>query len=738
MKPIPAVLLFLVLIFNSDGGAQPVEKVDPIPLVEIELRSTKTYDNPFIELELDALITGPDSKTLRVPAFWAGGDRWRFRYASNQGGEHKWRTECSDTDNASLHGVSGTVVLTDYVGTNPLFRHGQLRMSEDGRHFEHADGKPFFWLGDTWWKCLSKRMTWEGFQELTADRAAKEFNVVHIVCGAYPDENHFQERWKNEAGFPYHRKDFSEVNPEYFDYADRRIRHLVENGIVPAIVGGWGRADCNIMELVGIDGMKRHWRYLIARYGAFPTIWITGGESRGPDWTETAKYVRATDYFDRPITMHPQGGASGRGSVTDESAVNFDMLQTGHGGWPLAERVIPLLKQAYDREPAMPVIIGEHSYEQHMQTGFADVQRYVFWSSTLSGSAGLTYGAAGIWHAGVEGDPGLTHLYDRTTWKEGMRFAGSTQLGWSKELLLEFPWEKFESHPEWTDSGSFAAGIPGQIRMIYTFRGRYTWRGLEVNGLEPGVLYRGFYFDPVRGTREDVGTVINEGLSSPRFTHAQPLIFEDGFDSMDSSRWQDYGTATKRENGYLVGGKGMLTTVKDIDEENVMVSVDADKDAEAGIILRFQDLDNYVVAVYHPALKNVLIQERYEGEWGPWLGKVWLPGAFTRGVKTLRLTAGVSGSHAFLHVSNGQEEYQTPAVPLKNAHSGTVGVRLHEVGNRQQFDNFSVSPTPFENPRPVLEDEGEFIRKGGGDFIAPEVPTPQDWILVLERVGGKT
>jgi hypothetical protein len=735
MKPITAVVTFLVLTVFTGGLGFGADQVERNRVVEVELKSAKAYDNPFTEIELDVIFTAPDGKRYRVPAFWGGGDRWRFRYASGQKGEHSWRTECSDASNSSLHGVSGTVEVVEYLGDNPLYQHGQLRISDNGRHLEHVDGKPFFWLGDTWWKCLSKRMTWNGFQTLTADRKAKGFNVIHIVCGAYPDENHFQERWKNEGGFPYHTTDFRELNPDYFDYADRRIQHLVENGLVPAIVGGWGRADCNIMDLVGPAGMKRHWRYLIARYGAYPTIWITGGESRGPNWTETSQYVRETDYFDRPITMHPQGGASGRASVTDDSAVNLDMLQTGHGGWPLAERVIPLLKQAYDVEPAMPVIIGEHSYEQHMQTGFADVQRYVFWSSTLSGSAGLTYGAAGIWHAGVEGDPGLTHLYDRTTWREGMNFAGSTQLGYSKKLLLDFPWEQFESHPEWTASESFAAGIPGQVRFIYNFNARYTWQGLEVNGLEPGVLYRGFYFDPVKGTREDVGTVINEGRSSPNFTHSQAIIFEDDFESNDSSRWRDRGSATKRNDGYLVSGKNMLTTVNGIDEKNVLVTVDVSKEAEAGIILRYQDPNNYVVALYHPALKNILIQERYQGEWGPWLGKVWLPGGFTRGdVETLQLTAAVSGSHAVVRISNERGEYQTPVVPINNARSGKVGLRLLEVGNRQQFDNFAVSRTLFEEPRTPLKDGGEFIRRGGGDFIAPQVPTPQDWILVLERV----
>ena len=42
-----------------------------------------------------------------------------------------------------------------------------------------------------------------------------------------------------------------------------------------------------------------------------------------------------------------------------------------------------------------------------MQTNFQDVQRHLFWSFMLSGAAGHTYGAAGIWQASVEGDPGI-------------------------------------------------------------------------------------------------------------------------------------------------------------------------------------------------------------------------------------------------------------------------------------------------------------------------------------------
>ena len=44
----------------------------------------------------------------------------------------------------------------------------------------------------------------------------------------------FEERWENEGGKPYLTRDFTVVNPKYFEYADRRIQHLVDNGIVPA------------------------------------------------------------------------------------------------------------------------------------------------------------------------------------------------------------------------------------------------------------------------------------------------------------------------------------------------------------------------------------------------------------------------------------------------------------------------------------------------------------------------
>ena len=48
-------------------------------LVEIELGSTKPYQNPFFDVILDVTFTEPSGRQLTVPAFWAGGNRWSCR-----------------------------------------------------------------------------------------------------------------------------------------------------------------------------------------------------------------------------------------------------------------------------------------------------------------------------------------------------------------------------------------------------------------------------------------------------------------------------------------------------------------------------------------------------------------------------------------------------------------------------------------------------------------------------------
>jgi hypothetical protein len=502
--------ILAIAIVPAVMAADPL-KVEANRVAEVTLVSNQSYTNPFTEIELDAVVTQPDGRVLRIPMFWTGGQQWRLRYASNAVGVHTFRTECSDTANASLHHTEGAIEVAAYTGPNALYRHGPIRVAEDKRHFEHADGKPFLWLADTWWKGLCKRLTWEGFQELTVDRREKGFNAIQIVCGPYPDEEMMEARWENEGGKPYQTKDFSVVNPEYFEYADRRIEHLVDSGIVPVIVGGWGRpqggGESTLMQ-VGLEGFKRHWRNIVARYGAYPTVWMVGGEAKdayGP-WSELAAYLDDIDPYDRLMCYHAPGHP--RTALQDNSMFDFDMIAIGHNGMETIDRTFDLMRASFEATPKRPALCGEACYEGHMQTNYQATQRHMFWSFMLSGAAGHTYGAAGIWHASVEGDPGITPVYDWTTWREGMHYPGSTQLGLGKKLLEQYPWSRFELHPEWVEEGSFAAGIPGEVRFIYLpRRDIYNWSGPAVKNLDPSVDWQVYYFDPATGRKFDQGTI---------------------------------------------------------------------------------------------------------------------------------------------------------------------------------------------------------------------------------------
>lgn len=528
MKPVLAFLTaFLLAAVASPDARSAAKTAEQWDIFENSFASVRTYENPFVDVEVDVVFRCGDQKWV-MPAFWAGGDKWTVRFAPPVRGDYTFQVKCSDPSNKELNGDEQPLLVSGYAGGNRLRQHGFLRVAPDKRHFEHADGTPFLWLGDTWWKCLCKRMSWEAFQELTADRKAKGFNAVQIVCGPYPDENMMESRWENEGGMPYTTKDFSVVNPRYFEFADRRIRHLVEAGMVPVIVGGWGRPQGggkSTLTQVGLEGFKRHWRNLIARFGAYPVVWVVGGEARdsfGP-WSELSAYVRETDPLHQLLCYHSPDHP--RRALRDNSMFDFDMIGIGHDGLTTAAGSLGLMKDCFSQNPQRPALCGEACYEGHMQTNFQDLQRHLFWSFMLSGAAGYTYGAAGVWHASVEGDPGIEPIYDWTTWREGMNYPGSKQIGLGKKLVEEYPWSRFEVHPEWVEAGNFCAGMPGEVRMIYVPKRRiYKWDGPTVKGLESNISWHSFYFDPATGRRFDQG--ILKAKTEATDTSAGPVEFK--------------------------------------------------------------------------------------------------------------------------------------------------------------------------------------------------------------------
>jgi hypothetical protein len=526
--------LFCVVVlsvFPANAGAAE-RQVEANRMVEFLFTSEKDYDDPFNSVELTALFRTPQGQKLRVPAFWAGGRLWKIRYASAAIGVHTFRTECSDTTNGKLHGASGRVDVLPYRGNNPLYRHGPIRVAADHRHFEHADGVPFFWLGDTWWMGLCQRLRCpEDFQILASDRKKKGFNVVQIVAGLYPDMPAFDPRGANEAGFPW-TKQYTRIRPEYFDQADRRLQYLADEGFVPCIVGAWGYH----LPWLGTERMKKHWRYIVARYAALPVVWCAAGEVTMPwylsaerekdvilqkeGWTAVCRHIHEVDPFRHPLTLHPSYQVPTRASVTDPSVVDFELLQTGHGMQEVIAPTGTQIRAARAALPAVPVIDGEPSYENLNGQIPASVCRALFWTCVCNGAAGHTYGANGIWQVNCPehaygASPG-GHNWGTIPWSDAMKLPGSGQVAAGKALLMRYEWWRFEPHAEWAAfaapaptaakdrfDGPLSLGIPGKTRLVYVPKPQ----SISILKIDANTDYRATYFDPVTGKETRAGEV---------------------------------------------------------------------------------------------------------------------------------------------------------------------------------------------------------------------------------------
>ena len=474
--------------------------------------------------EVDVLVIAPSGRELRIPAFIDGSGAWRVRFSSGELGRHAWRVEAFEV---ALGECEGEVEVVEYAGDNPLYAHGPLTVSNDRRYLQHADGAPFLWLADTWWMALCGRLHWPGeFARLTADRVEKGFSVIQLVAGLFPDMGAFDPRGDNEAGWPWH-EDWARLNPAWWDLADLRVEYLASQGLAPCIVGCWGY----YLPWLGVERMKAHWRQIIARWGAYPVIWCLAGEGVMPwylhkqthqrdedmttqraGWTEVGRYVQEADPWERPVSIHPT--RRGREQVEDDAVLDFEMLQTGHGDRASLPSTVRSVVEARAQQPAMPVINSEVCYEGIMESCREEVVRMMFWASILSGACGHTYGANGIWQFNrAEARYGPSpHGYswgDRP-WDDAMMLPGSAQLGRAKRLLERRQWWRIEPHPEWVEPRwseenfalPYAAGIPGELRLVYLFG---VTPAPTIRELEPGARYRAFLWDPSTGAEHDLG-----------------------------------------------------------------------------------------------------------------------------------------------------------------------------------------------------------------------------------------
>lgn len=542
--------LFFSLLFWTIH-AQPLQTFTH-QVVQWEFISDETYENPFRDVVVTAEIEERESgEVISIPAFWAGGNTWKFRFSSPNPGKYTFVTACTDRKNKSLHKKKGEIEVLPYQGDNPLYRRGGVHVSEKGNFLEHRDGTPFFWLADSWWHGMTTRLAFpEDFESLAQDRKAKGFNVIQFAIAFPCDIAPFDPRGRNEAGDPWD-EEFQSINPAYFDLVDLRINRLLDMGLVPNIVGLWGY----YMKFMGVDNVKMHWAYIMARYGAYPVTYTLSGETTlayYPDlaenwdyykdqfrrlWSEVAQFIQESDPYDRLLTTHPGPGIhDGKNPLYGMQHLDMIMLQSGHKAFQTVAASNRFLKTYRERFPDKPIIHGEVCFEGMFGSSWQDVQRLLFWSNVLQGTPGYSYGAEGIWQFNTPEDlfgPSPTgNVWGNVPWQEAMHYKGSQQIGHSAQFLRQLPWWKLQAAPQRLSYHAtieniydpYAAEVGENILIFFTKIG-FKNNQLHVSGLQPNHPYEYSFFDPIAGQLYPAVTVTSSAKGT--WTVPTPPVMQD-------------------------------------------------------------------------------------------------------------------------------------------------------------------------------------------------------------------
>jgi hypothetical protein len=376
---------------------------------EKTLESAVDYANPAQEASLNAVFTSPRGQTVKVPGFWDGGRAWRVRFAPDQVGKWTWRTTCSDAGNTGLHEQSGSFECRAATGTNRFAKHGPIRVASSQRHFEHADGTPYFWLADTAWNgpLLSSKDEWAKYIDT---RVAQGFSAVQFVA----------TQWRaaptgdREQRLAYTGADKIVIHPAFFQRLDEKVEALNQAGLLAVPVMLWaiqGGSTPKVNPGVSLpdDQAILLARYMLARWGAHAVAWFLGGDGdyRGPKAARWAKIGRAVfgESPHGPVTMHPGGMHWVWPDFAEEKWYDFVGYQSGHGDSDATLKWLIEGPPAEDwmKLPHRPFINLEPCYENHTayqskkpHTAEA-VRRALYWSLLVAPTAGVSYGGHGVW-----------------------------------------------------------------------------------------------------------------------------------------------------------------------------------------------------------------------------------------------------------------------------------------------------------------------------------------------------
>jgi hypothetical protein len=483
------------------------------------LSSSRTNANPYAEVTLRVSYSGPGNSHFQTYGFWDGGQTFRIRFAFPSPGVWQWKTQCSDSSNTGLHDQKGTVHVSKYNGTNWLYQHGFLKVSDNRRFLMLNDSTPFLWIGDTAWAAPMKASD-EEWETYTADRATKHFTMIQIAPA--PEWAGDRDRLGQE---PFMDKSCAEWNPAYWQSFERKVQRANERGLHVMMVG--------LMEPV--------YRYpeparaclfarnIIARLsGNFVSFSPSFDSKYLPLADEVGRAAREASAM-HLVTQHPgtpwnQPIPTFSTNYYDKPYLDFVGVQSGHNGghvdWS-AHHAIEWNLHLYHHEPHKPVINLEAMYDGHGQKGWRAMDaRSMAWRTWLSGAVGYTYGAGETQPNVPAGDGGIwkwvTDQNKPDYWQKALQWDSAFQMQYLHDFLATLEWWRLE--PAHQLILNQPADVTRRMVLAKTASGDFAvaylpdneTAELDVSGFPSPMIAR--WYDPVQGRfNSESEKIQNEG-----------------------------------------------------------------------------------------------------------------------------------------------------------------------------------------------------------------------------------